>query len=165
MSWQEKSINFLYKTIITLLVLVFIFGALFIAAVVTTPISKADPVELGFFLKSKHFVEGDFNETNPGIYVIKDDIFLGVVKNSYSDTTYLVGYNLSLYKVGPIELSYLYGLVYGYGWNDGYSDADIDGVRLLPYILPTVSISVMGIKINTHHVGNGLAWSVSYLIK
>lgn len=36
MSWQDKSISFIHKTVITLLVLTFIFLSLMLAAMVTS---------------------------------------------------------------------------------------------------------------------------------
>jgi len=58
----------------------------------TAPITcvKADSLELIF--GSKHYVQGEFNESNPGIGYNSDKGYaVGVYKNSYSNTSVYLG--------------------------------------------------------------------------
>lgn len=113
--------------------------------------------EVGVFIASKHPGDKEYNESNPGIYGIHAGYTAGVFKNSYYDTTYMIGITSDVYKNTTIG----YGLVHGYGWEGGYADADKYGVKTLLYILPTVSYAADGFKINIHYIGSGAALSIS----
>ena len=146
------------------IIALYVFGACFtvllVATILTAPKAQAS-TEVGVLFKSNHFSAKPYNEDNLGIYAIHSGYLIGVFENSHYDTTYLLGLAQPVY--GPISISY--GLVYGYGWDGGYADADTDRARVLPYILPAISISFGDAKLNTHYIGKGLAWSISYDFK
>ena len=150
----------MFKFMVFFLTIIAILLVLFVATVLTSPQARAD-TEVGVILKSHHFSGENHNEVNPGIFIIHNNFVIGGFKNSHSNTSVLLGMKSDFYKAGPIQLSLLCGIIYGYGWNNGYADADVYGKRLLPYMLPTLSIKISDTKINTHYMGAGFAWSIS----
>lgn len=115
--------------------------------------------EIAMITASKHFdTKHDYNENNPGGYVVHRKYIVGAYKNSYSTPTIFAGRVASATR-GRVRLSLAYGLSYGYGWSNGYADPADGGARLLPFILPTLSVG----SVNFHIVGNAAA--ISFTIK
>ncbi len=164
MSWKRKSIDIIYKAGITLLALAMVVAMVFISALVTSSSSKAN-TEIGVFFKSNHFNKHTYNEDNWGLFVMRKEIEVGGYENSYFDETYILGLRTPSYNLRWTEWLLKYGLVYGYGWDGGYADADEYEKRVLLYVLPTMSIVIQDIRLNTHYIGRGLAWSISYTFK
>jgi hypothetical protein len=130
----------------------------------------AHSAEIGVLVGSQHFKRkdngDDYNEANPGIYGIYKHAFAGVFKNSYDDTTFIAGYYAE-YRFNPfVKVSIGAGASYGYGWDVEKNVPDdasqFGGKRVLPYVLPSISIGYGGVNINTHLLVDAFAWSVSY---
>lgn len=119
---------------------------------------------VGYIYKSNHGnTNKNYNEKNPGIYVISDKFIAGTYKNSYNDQAFFVGSVSDIDVVrGYVRFSLWYGGVYGYGWNSGMVSASDGGAKLLPMIVPTVSFGYGGYYVNTHIVGNAIAVSTSF---
>ena len=111
---------------------------------------SANATEIGYLIGSKHIGGGDYNENNPGLYVKHDNYIVGHYKNSYYDPATFVG---KYAEYGRYSIAY--GLIKGYGWNNGYSK----GNDVLPFILPTIHFNH---GINLHLLGNAVALSISY---
>lgn len=139
---------------------IFLNGVLVILAMALAFIWATAPAhantEVGLFFASKHPEDKEYNESNPGIYLIHNSYTVGVFKNSYYNTTYIVGLTSDPMDIGPTKATIGYGLIHGYGWDGGYADADKYGVKTLAYILPTLSYG----RLNIHYIGSGVAFSV-----
>lgn len=119
--------------------------------------------EVGFIVGSRHFdTKEDYNEFNPGVYVIEEGIIKGIYKNSYDDPTIFVGWALGYETESKVRIYLGYGIMYGYGWDNGLASSDKGGRKLLPFILPTMSVKKgKDLYFNMHIVGNAMAWSFS----
>lgn len=146
----------LFKLLINALT-VFFFFCIALVFIFFPLVATAD-TEVGVFLASQHYDGQEYNETNPGLYVIHNRLTAGTFQNSYYDQAYMLGYTVRANEYFSLG----YGLVYGYGWNGGYADADRYGVKLLPYIMPTLSYTVDNFKVNLHYIGIATGLSISY---
>ena len=125
--------------------------------------------EIGILIGSKHHNHkpdgSNLNEINPGVYGVYKNVFAGVFKNSYSDTTYIAGYHWQHRVNNYFKFFAGIGLTYGYGWdseNHTPGEASLQGKKVLPYISPGISIGYNGINLNTHIMFDSVAWSISY---
>lgn len=108
------------------------FGALLgcaVGLVIGLP-AKADSLTLGFHTVSYH-TSGNYNNTNPGVYVEYDGWTAGTYYNSERKQTYYAGYTFAGKLVGPLD----WGLSVGVA--TGYSRSPV-----VPMLVPSVRLGV-----------------------